>query len=139
MEKRIIIKANGEIVKLYNALENEIKELNRHATNPCGSCRNCYANKCLKVEDTADKKDIRKYDYITDGFQINDNETGELDYLVVEKCAKYEHDLPRKKATTREEIENLKLLKESIKILFFDAGDLDEADNIQDRLFRRQK
>ena len=140
MEKRLIIKEDGKTIKKLVVNEEAITKmngLNRYVTNPCGDCKNCYASECPKVFDESKDKDIRKYDFITDGFQINDVETGELDNLVVGNCAKFEKDYPRKKASTLEEIKHLNHLKESIKILFFDAGDLDEADDLQTKLFRR--
>lgn len=134
MKKKIIIKANGEIVQenIINKGEiNSVYGLNQYKSNICGECSNCSASKCIKVEDDSIDKDIRKYDFITDGFQINDRNEGTLDNLVVEKCNNFEKDLPRKKAQTMKEIVELNRLKESIKMLYYDAGDLDEADNIQ--------
>ena len=103
----------------------------------CSDCDNCYANKCVKVADEV-KKSMDEYDFITSGTQVY-NGNGEVDFFYVEECNNFKEDRKRSKPTTKEEIENLKRMKESIKIAYFDAENIDEADQTQADLFRRKQ
>lgn len=132
--KKMFIKENGEIrvISIDSDNDNEIK---KGIVSPCFNCEKAYATKCPKVADGLEKS-ILKYDFITDGCQVND-EKGHLESMVVLKCNNYEQDRKREKATTKEQIEALKRLKESIKILYFGGIDIDEADRIQDHQVKR--
>ena len=127
MRNTIIKKENGEVEILRGA--ELINSLKKEPTNPCSNCRNCYASMCPKVEDVRNK-DIRKYDFITDGYQVYD-ENGVMDRFIVSKCNNYEKDLPRKKTRTKEEYLAYRRLFDSLKILAFDGVDVREADRIQ--------
>ena len=81
------------------------------------------------------QKNISDFDFI-DGYQIV-NKHRELDEIIISMCANYEVDHERVKPTTFEELERIRRLKESIKILYFAAIDPEEADRVQSDLFRR--
>ena len=98
MKSIVYKKENGE-VRVINADLELIKSLNSDYNNPCFTCNNGYATKCPKMADRANK-DIARYDFITDGYQVN-NAEGELQNLVVCSCKNYEEDYPRVKATTK--------------------------------------
>ena len=102
----------------------------------CSNCDNCYADKCTKVMDIT-KKPINKYDYISNGAQIFDD-NGESAFFYVRECNNYKADKERHKPSTKEELDNLKRMKESIKIAYFDAENIEEADQTQYDLFRRK-
>ena len=137
MKNKIFLKENGETKEFridYTPFNNE-KDLKLN--HLCPKCDNCYAAKCSKVLDDV-KMPIDSYDFISDGIQVYDN-NDEMKTFYVTKCDNYVKDHVRNKATTREEIERLNKLKESIKILFFNAENIEEADQIQyDLLMRRQ-
>jgi hypothetical protein len=103
----------------------------------CFDCQNARACECEKIDDE-NYKGIDEYGFITDGYQIYDK-NGEIKSFVVSKCNNYKVDEPRKRATTREELEHLRYLKDSIKILYFDAENIDEADQIQEDLRNRHQ
>ena len=132
--KSIVIKKENGIVTVINANEQLIKNIKVGYTNTCVECKKGNSKDCPKVAAINDKH-IEKYDFITDGYQINDGE-GNLENLVVYKCSNYEKQVI-KKPQTKEELQKLKRLKESIKILYFDASDIEEADRIQEDLTRR--
>ena len=134
MEKIILKKENGE-VRIVEANTELIHSIKVGYTNPCVECKKGNAIDCPKMADGM-KKNIEKYDFITDGYQINSFD-GELENLVVCNCSNYEEEEERPKAKTKEEILRLKKLKENIKIMYFNACDIDEADRIQSDLMRR--
>ena len=127
MNYSILKKENGE-VRLINIDYEELEKIKSLHVNPCATCDNAYTTKCEKIGDTS-KKSIRDYDYITDGYQINKN--GEVDNLIIFNCQNYVEDKPRKSNRCADEIKRLNELKASIKILYFDAGSIEEADEIQ--------
>lgn len=136
MNKIVVKKENGEI-RIINADLELLHYLESTATNPCINCEKGYVNKCQKMADGS-KKNIARYDFITDGYQIN-NEDGELLNLVVCECTNFEQDKERPKAKTKEQIAALNYLKESIKILYFGGVDINEADRIQDYQVRQNQ
>ncbi len=127
MKNVMFIKENGIVTKTsYN--EDAIKKIKENNSGKCFECKYAYASECPKVQDRGIKR-ISKYDFIEDCVYAF-NEKGEQD-LYITKCNKFENDEPRKKATTREEIEHLKYLKESIKILFYNSENIEEANRTQ--------
>ena len=112
----------------------EILFLNGHL---CFDCDNCYADKCPKVSDGV-KRSLKKYPFISEGVQVYDA-NGDTKYLFVSKCDNFEKDRERHKLTTQEEIENLKRMKESIKVAYFNALDIDEADETHYDLLKRKQ
>ena len=134
MEKTILVKVNGEVEK--TTVDNEvIRELKKQYSNPCFNCEKGYASKCPKIA-SDETKSIMDFDFITDGYQIV-NKQGELDELIICQCNNYELDHERVKLNTLEAMRRIQRLKESIKILYFDAIDPEEADRVQEDLFRR--
>ena len=127
MKNVMFIKENGVVTKVaYN--EETINKARENNSGKCFECKYAYASECPKVQDRGIKK-ISKYDFIEDCI-YSFNEKGEQD-LYISKCNKFEKDEQRKRATTREEIERLKYLKESIKILFYDCENIEEANRKQ--------
>ena len=107
------------------------------AKHLCNKCDNCYADECLKVFDE-EKRTLGEYDFIKSGIQIYD-ENDKIRSFYVTKCINFKKDAERKKFTTQEELENLKRLKESIKILYFDAESIEEADQTHLDLLKRKQ
>lgn len=134
MERVIIKKENGE-VRIIDANINLIHSIKVDYTNPCIECKKGNTIDCPKVAD-GDNKSIEKYAFITDGYQINSSD-GKLENLVVHKCSNYEKQETKPKAKTKEEIQKLKALKESLKMMYFDAYDIDEANRKQEYLMSR--
>ena len=112
--------------KLHNALE-----------HVCTNCDNCYADSCVKVADSI-KASIVDYEFISDGVQVFDI-NGDTRYLYVTGCNNFKEDEKRHKPTTQEEIAALNRIKESIKIAYFDAETIEEADQTQLDLLRRKQ
>ena len=131
MEKIVFKKENGK-VSIINADSELLHYIESIATNPCVNCEKGYVTRCEKFKD-ADKKNIAKYDFITDGYQVN-SENGDLLNLVVCKCTNFENDRERVKPKTKKQLEDLKRLKESIKILYFNGDSIEEANRIQQHL-----
>ena len=134
MKNVLFIKTNGEVEKIDITSS---KDLPKGVSHMCSSCDNCYADKCEKVFDEV-QTPIGKYDFITDGVQAY-NRNGEMVKFYVSNCNDYKQDIVRKKASTREEIMRLNRIKESIKIAYFDAENIEEADQTQFDLLRRKQ
>lgn len=134
MIKTVFKKVNGKITREFID-EEDIKALRREHANPCSRCEFGYASRCPKIEGDPEYS-IVDYNFITDGYQIYDgcNQTSEL---IIANCVNYQKDHPRKKPQTLDEILKLRHLQESIKILYFDAIDIEEANRIQNDLRNR--
>ena len=126
MEKTILKKEDGKVRLVTNLDLKTIKEMPRIN---CSLCKNGYANKCPKVADIGNK-DITKYNFITDGYQIND-ENGDWEDLIVTECSNYDRDSRTQDPVRRE------YLCDSLKILVFDGIDVKEATRTQRDLFNR--
>ena len=129
MRNIIIKKENGEVSIVDKNDVKKVNEIIKNSTNPCSECIYGYASKCPKICDNV-KKNIGEYDYITDGYQKYDK-NGELKNFLIQKCNNFEKQTINRKNKTKEELMELKRLKESIKILYFDGIDIREADRIQ--------
>lgn len=141
MKNALIRKVDGKI-EIQNIQDgiisgNEQDSKLQSAKHLCSKCDNCYADKCLKVFDE-EKRILDEYDFIESGVQVYD-ENGNMHLFYVTKCNNFIKDAERKKFTTQEELENLKRLKESIKILYFDAESIEEADQTHLDLLRRRQ
>ena len=134
MEKIVFKKENGK-VSIINADPALLYYIESTATNPCINCEKGYVSRCQKMADGT-KKNISKYDFITDGYQVNSTD-GDLLNLVVSKCDNFENDRERVKPKTKEQIAALNYLKESIKVLYFESENFDEANQIQRDLINR--
>ena len=135
MEKTILRKENGEvrIIESTPEVEKNLIEIK----NPCFGCRNGYVTKCPKMADEI-KKPIGEYEYITDGYQVLD-ENGNTESLVIAKCSNFENDVVKPKAKTKEEIEKLKRKKESLLILYYGGENVQEALQTQADIERRER
>ena len=138
MKNALLKKVNGEveIINLETTPDGK-KEVKGKIDHLCSKCDNCYAAKCLKVFDEV-KQLISEYDFITDGLQLYDS-NGEMKFFYVTECDDYKEDRKRHSPSTKEEIENLKRIRESIKIAYFNAETIEEADQTQFDLFRRKQ
>lgn len=134
MKSIVIKKENGESM-IINANEEMIHSIKVGYTNPCIECKKGNPIDCPKIAARANKH-IENYDFITDGYQIN-NSDGELENLVVYKCSNFEKQEAKPRPQTKEELQRLKQLKESLKILYFSAYDIEEADRKQAYLMKR--
>ena len=142
MKNIVVCKKDGEIN--YNTVENgtvdskEFGKLLRDGIKHlCSDCANCNPALCQKVEDI-EKNTIDKYDFISDGIQAYDGE-GIMQYFFVSKCQNFEKDKERVRPKTKEELQRLRMLKESIKINYFGAENIEEADRIQSDLVKRKQ
>ncbi len=96
------------------------------------NCEFAYADKCPKVANK-NKKTIDKYPFVTDGMQLLDDEN-KVDRFIVTGCNKYKKTVPIER--TREELAYLKKVKEGLKMAYFDAGSIEEANVIQYEIVR---
>ena len=137
MEK-VIVKNNNEI-KEYNLEKSDVREAYRlmreNGNHLCSNCDKCRADNCLKVFDEV-KRPLSEYEFITEGMQIY-NKNGDIQTFYITKCNDYVKDRERVKPSTLDEINALKRIHESIKIAYFDAETIDEANQVQFDLFRR--
>ena len=138
----VIKKKDGEF-KLYK-IDSKVAEsrefsnlLHSKLKHLCPNCDNCYADDCSKVSDSK-KNSICKYEYITDGLQVIDD-TNDTLFFYVTTCKNYKVDKDRYKPTTKEELYELNRKKESIKIAYFDAETVEEADQIHLDLLNRKQ
>ncbi len=134
--KRTILKKENGIVRIVDTNVEAVEQFIKETSNPCFECKYGYANKCPKISDEF-KKNILEYDYITDGYQVY-NENCDVESLVITNCTKFEKEPVRIKAKTKQEITELKALKESLKILYFGGIDIHEANTIQRDIKRRE-
>ena len=136
MEK-VIIKKNSDI-NSYDLDEIDVKEVYRSVRKSgnhlCPSCDNCRPVKCLKIFDEV-KRPLGDYEFVKEGLQIYKDD--EMQCFYITKCDNYVKDRERSKPSTLEEIENLKRVHESIKIAYFDAETIEEANQTQFDLFKR--
>ena len=136
--KLILKKENGETTileyteELENKLNEEFSELSENkggnAGHLCYDCTKGYAGECPKITDRR-KKSISKYDYVTDGYQII-NENNEVEKFVVAKCKEYVYagKTPPKSSAER------KRLMDSLSMHYFNASSPEEARRIQREL-----
>ena len=135
MSKIILKKVNGNVEKFkYKAslVESFIPEGAKHLC--WENCKNACVSRCDKINDNG-KQLIGDYDYITSGLQIVSDITGEVDRFLVFGCEKYEEKQQRK--LTPAESLRIKKLKESVKMLYFDAETIEEAHITQYELEKR--
>ena len=120
----IVWKKEGGAVNVINADMELIKAI-KAINNKCADCSNCYADKCPKV--AYDKKDIRDYDFITDGYQVIN---GELENLAVIKCANFTQDQERR-PRTKEEIIGQSELRKGLSMSYFGTDTYREAEEMR--------
>ena len=140
MKNTIITKENGNVT--YQEVEHKYaekkafeQELRENLVHLCTSCDNCRSSLCEKIADEA-KKEIGDYPFIDEGLQVFDKDN-EIDLFYVTKCNNYKKDHERVKQTSADQLRELRRLKESIKMAYFDAETIEEADETQRDLFRR--
>ena len=125
MKKIVLQKENGEVKEFnYSELFEEVA-----STHLCwNACANATPSKCKKVHDEV-KQNIDEYDFITDGFQILD-ENNEIDRFHVSGCSNYEKE-PRKKPLTADKVLYYNNMKRNIAMLYYDADSAEAAEEIQ--------
>ncbi len=121
MEEMILKKENGQVT-IINPTNEELKKI-KESCHMCSECTNARANRCSKIADIY-KKCISAYDYISDGYQIYD-ENDDTAALIVSKCNNFE----KEKETSRTP-EQLKRFCELTKGLYayFYGEEPDEND-----------
>ena len=129
MENIVLKKKEGK-VETMNLTKSITKELNNSDTiHLCwGTCRETFCkhastSECIKIADRC-KKTIDQYEDITDGFQVLDGNSNVLQFVVT-GCRKYEPSGEKK--LTFEEKEKIRSAKRSLRTLYFEATDVDEA------------
>ena len=137
--KNIIIKVdNGEVSykKTESASEDKkFVESVSQSKHLCGDCDNCSPAKCLKIFDEV-KRVITDYEFITNGYQVY-NKEGETRKLFISECNNFIKSKERKRARTAEELHALKQMKANLKMMYFDAEDIEEANQVQYDLLNR--
>ena len=135
--KNVILKKENGVVTTMEATKEQLSDIRKIGKKDdprihlCWeNCANAIAGACEKVTER-EKKNIADYDFITDGYQIID-EKGEIDAFLVTKCNNYVKVEQNKK--TKEEIERLKKLKESLRTEYFDTETVEEAYLLQNEL-----
>lgn len=110
-------------IKRYSSLEVKEKHL---CGEPCDGLDGCKCPKISNEENT----EISEYDFIQEGYQVFKDD-GSLVKFVVSKCKNF------KPYTRKSELINQRYLLESLKILYFDAENLEEANKIQQETERQ--
>ncbi len=134
MENMMIKKQNGKLEITFIDAQ-ILREMTKKECHLCANCENCRADKCQKVHD-AENQYISKYDFISDGYQVY-NGTGKTSDFIIRECANFEKEQERRKPQTKEELMKLNRLKASLKINYFNAESIEEANRIQDDMFYR--
>lgn len=124
MKERILVKENGN-TKEITFSKREVERIKSDRTHLCRSCTYCTPLDCKKVKDTK-KQTIDKYNFIIDGKEYI-NELGEVENLVVNECDNYQNYLPRNKKSIVEANKSKRLLK----LIFYNAQDIQDANNTQ--------
>ena len=133
MKDVILVKENGKvkIIKNTKGAVASLKLPNRHM---CWEyCENASANKCEKIKDLP-KKYINEYPFISDGYQVIDN-NGNVASFTVSSCNNYQKVKEREK--TAEEKARIRKIKEGLRIAYFETLTLDEAYLKQAELYAR--
>ena len=134
MKDIILKKENGVIVEIAKTPEAVAEIKAKEVPHLCWEhCDKGYVCKCEKIADI-EKKEIGEYSFITDGYQVYDEE-GNTEILMVTGCSNYK--VEEQKVQTTEEKERLKKLKEGIRMAYFEAGSIEEAHIIQYELEKR--
>lgn len=136
MGKKIIVKKDG-VSELRDMTNKELKTIgvptNRKGMNKCWMCANGTPAKCSKIKANFGDLDIREIDYVTDAFQII-NDDG-LDDIIITGCNHYKKVEERKIDSA--EKKRVKKIKNALKMAYFDTSSKEEADIKQDELIRR--
>ena len=129
MENIVLKKKSGQI-EVMNLTSSIVKELsNDDSLHLCwGNCRETFckhacSSECEKIAHRR-KRPIDEYEDITDGFQVLDKNRRVIKFVVT-GCRKYEP--AGEKKLTLEEKEHIKDTKKSLRTLYFEASDIDEA------------
>ena len=136
MNKVVLLKENGKVTETEYTqdLKKNILDNNSHL---CGyHCANANPNLCPKVCDRYKKNiDSDRYDFITDGYQIFD-ENGKLKSFIVSGCKLYKREVSKKKETVKD-AKAARELREGLWKLYFGTDNIEEAYMIQASLARR--
>lgn len=134
MNNVILKKENGvvSVIEYDPTLFEE--ESKKKAVHLCWEhCTNACVGQCQKITDYR-KKTIDKYDFISDGMQIMDDD-GKIDRFLVTGCNNYKK--AEQKVQTAEQKRRLKNLRDGLKMAYFDALTLQEANQVQTDLIAR--
>lgn len=123
-EGKIIIVKENDIIKSEQATDEALKDI-RKTTTLCFDCANF--DKCKKVEDR-EKLTIDKYDFISDGAQVID-ENDDIESFIVNNCRDFVRDEERK-YTGAKAIE----MRRDLKKDYFDTETIEEANSIADKI-----
>ena len=134
MANKVAVKTNGEVTtkKVTKQLKEDLKTKNFN--HLCGKdCACAYANVCPKIAHLP-KKDISEYEFISDGMQVYDSE-GYMSDFIVSGCSNYKYKDPFE--NKKMDLRDLKRIRESLKIYYFDAESIEEAEKIEYELAKR--
>jgi hypothetical protein len=130
----IIIKKKDGLIIIDEATKENICSLG-NCSHLCVDCANGCPNKCVKVEDY-EKKTIDKYDFVTDGYQIVDDD-GQVEKFIITRCENFIKDIQYK--PTKEQLDNYRKLRDKMKTAYFEADSIDEANIIQYQMVQRKQ
>lgn len=123
MGKYVLIKKDGQTTKMDITPDFEAKIKEKRGHKCWENCENATVLCCQKIADDV-KSPIDKYDFITDGYQIFD-EDGKMLCLHIDECENYKKAKPVK--LSAEEQRRIKLIREDLRKAFFGTDDLKEA------------
>ncbi len=138
LEEKKIIMRNGVMIKKDGVVT--VKNIRPEAIeiassrckcvkHICGTCANLDPKKCKKVFDR-EEQDIREYDFIKNGIEVF-NDKGTIVNFIVNKCDCYKPEITREKPKTKEELQRINRLKASIKVGYYDADSIEDANRIE--------
>ena len=132
VEKILIRKENDE-VSVSQITERADLGVQAGVTHLCWDCANgCPAN-CNKVKDIK-KKNIEAYPFITSGYQVF-NTNGNMDRMIVTECKDYQYIKAEQK--TPQEQAKISDARKKLRLLYFGAQTLSQANRIQNDLLDR--
>lgn len=130
--ERIIIKKENDEISVTRGVITP-KQIGQEETHLCWDCTCGTPSKCSKVKDIR-KKSIGEYPFITNGYQVFTQE-GEMEKMIVTECNNYQ--LVEEIDRTPEEKLKIAEARKKLRLLYFGAQTLREANQIQEDLISR--
>ena len=132
MEMYILEKKDGIVIK--KDCHEEDLQIIRNQSHLCNmACKNAYSNKCPKIYDKR-KREIGKYDFITDGIQILNN-YDIVDIFIVKKCKKYS----KSEVTEKIRPDKLETLIKELRMAYYGTNSIEESYDIEKHSVKAKK
>ena len=126
-EMGVLKKIQGDCVLVRELVPIETAIVPDEVRHLCNSCNNACPNNCDKVLDLP-KQTIDNYSFISEGYQIL-NDDGSVDRFIVIGCKNYELN------PVREINDSQRKARNNVKMIYFGANSIEEANLIQRELF----